>query len=89
MLGPISRREEIQQVIRKYPEFLQKCSICPVFRVLTEFFAGQAFESNGRVSVTVMDGEEMVGRMADQVHFLILCLVDIHIDIGRCSRWGR
>ena len=33
-------------------------------------FAGQAFESNGGVSVTVMDGEEMVGRMADQVLIL-------------------
>ena len=36
------------------------------------FFAGQAFESNGRVSVTVMDGEEMVGRMADQVLILMI-----------------
>ena len=35
-------------------------------------FAGQAFESNGGVSVTVMDGEEMVGRMADQVLILSL-----------------
>ena len=39
------------------------------------FFAGQAFESNGRVSVTVMDGEEMVGRMADQVLILMLMLL--------------
>ena len=36
-------------------------------------FAGQAFESNGGVSVTVMDGEEMVGRMADQVLILSPC----------------
>merc|ERR550532_1490251 len=48
MLGPISRREEIQQ----------------------------AFESNGGVSVTVMDGEEMVGRMADQVGEMMQQKVD-------------
>ena len=36
-------------------------------------FAGQAFESNGGVSVTVMDGEEMVGRMADQVLIIFPC----------------
>ena len=44
---------------------------CCIFTVL---FAGQAFESNGRVSVTVMDGEEMVGRMADQVLILMIIL---------------
>ena len=33
-------------------------------------FASQAFESNSRLSVTLMDGAEMVGRMANQV-FLI------------------
>ena len=55
---------------KKYLEFLQVhnlCSICLVFVVLTDVFVSQAFERNGRVSVTVMDGEEMVGRMADQV----------------------
>ena len=30
-------------------------------------FASQAFESNSRLSVTLMDGAEMVGRMANQV----------------------
>ena len=60
---------------KKYLEFLQVhnlCSICLVFVVLTDVFVSQAFERNGRVSVTVMDGEEMVGRMADQVLITLL-----------------
>ena len=60
---------------KKYLEFLQVhnlCSICLVFVVLTDVFVSQAFERNGRVSVTVMDGEEMVGRMANQVLITLL-----------------
>ena len=64
---------------KKYLEFLQVhnlCSICLVFVVLTDVFVSQAFERNGRVSVTVMDGEEMVGRMANQVLITLLRVVD-------------
>ena len=75
MLGPISRREEIQQVrselyfAQKYQSFTIMFNSSRFYR-FHRLFAGQAFESNGGVSVTVMDGEEMVGRMADQVLIL-------------------
>ena len=74
MLGPISRREEIQQVrselyfAQKYQSLIKMFNLSRFYR-FHRLFAGQAFESNGGVSVTVMDGEEMVGRMANQVLF--------------------
>ena len=43
-----------------------------LFASFYHVFAVQAFESNGRVSVTVMDGEEMVGQMAEQVGLIII-----------------
>ena len=51
-------------------------------------FASQAFESNSRLSVTLMDGAEMVGRMANQV-FLIYMFNSFatFVKVGRPNRF--
>ena len=53
-----------------------------LFASFYHVFAVQAFESNGRVSVTVMDGEEMVGQMAEQVGLIIIIEVSSFLHSG-------
>ena len=61
-----SRSEAVKNIWKFYKFNLS------LFASFYHVFAVQAFESNGRVSVTVMDGEEMVGQMAEQVGLIII-----------------